>query len=581
MTDPFIHLADLEQRRGPEEARARALPERRAADVVVDILTEMGVKTVFVMPGGAIAPVADALLDSNIRTVTVRHECGGVFAAAAYARATGNLGVVLVTSGPGVLNTMTGLASAHCDGLPVLILAGEVQRPLHGRVALQEGSAHHLNIVGMVKHLTKFAHAVMEPNALPSLVRRAAQTALSGRRGPALLTIPVDVAAAKIRPARLSVNPRVEITVDSADLDDAARALAGARRPLILAGSGCRWGTGPAALLSFAERLGAPVATTPKAKGVFPESHPLSLGVFGHGGHQSATAYAEAGIDVLLAIGSGLSDPATNGWSKSLQPEQELIQIDVDAAQVGRSYPATMGLIGPAEAVLPSLTRRLPPKPARSFRLERATDPQRARDAAPEQAITPARALWELQQVMSRDTIYAVDIGDHLLFATHYLQVDAPDGYYAMTGLASMGSGIAAALGAKLARPERPVVAVVGDGCFSMGLGELQVAVQDRLPITVVVLNDQRYGMVENGNRLSFGRTPSYPSSAMHVDEVATALGARAFVVQHPGDLLAAPILEAHQNGEVLVLDVRIDPTVKLPLGDRLASLARVNKMAN
>ncbi len=557
-----------------------AAEPRRAADVVVDILRDLGVKTVFVMPGGAIAPVSDALIDADVRTIPCRHESGAVFAAAAHARATGTLGVVLVTSGPGVLNTITGLASAHCDGLPILILAGEVPRALHGRGALQEGTAHHLDVVGMVRHITKYAHAVMEPSSLPAILRRAAQTALSGRRGPALLTIPFDVAAATIRPPRLSVHPRVEITVEPEDLDHAAAHIAAAKRPLIFAGSGCRWGRGPQALREFAERLGAPVVTTPKAKGVFPENHPLSLGVFGHGGHTSATSYADAGIDVLIVIGSGLGDPATNGWSKALVPERELIQIDVDAAQIGRVYAAAQGLVGAAEAILPGLTRRLPFRPSLTFGVERATDPRTGRDADPALPITSARALWELQELADADAIYTVDIGDHLLQATHYLTIDRPDAFYAMTGLASMGSGIASAFGVKLGLPARQTIAVVGDGCFAMGLGDVMAASTEGVPLVICVLNDREYGMVEAGHNRVFGRRPGY-ATALEVADLAAAAGARVHVVERPGDLLRAPFAEAERDGKVLVLDVRIDPAARLPASSRDAELAKGKKVFN
>ncbi len=547
----------------------------RTADVLVDILVAAGVEVVFGLPGGTIAPVYDALLDQpRIRTIASRHESGAMFAAAAYARATGKLGVVLVTSGPGVINTMTGLASAHCDGLPVLVLAGEVPRALFGKHALQEGTAQHLDIVGMAGHITKLAAQVNEPGAAAATLRRAIATAMSGRRGPVLLTLPLDVLTAQITAPDINYEIRIESRVSSAAIARAADAIASAKRPVIFAGSGARWGNGPARLAELAHRLQVPVMTTPKAKGVFPEHHRLSLGVFGHGGHPSATSYLEEGIDLILAVGTGLSDPATNGWSPLLKASHHFIQIDADALQIGRNYSVSQGLIGPADVVLTQLLAALPAgvRGSQRFGVRRFMDPSSSSDG-PSGLITPQRALWELQRAMPPTTIYACDIGEHLLFATHYLEVNDPQGFLIMTGLASMGTGVAGAVGIKLGLAKRPVVAVVGDGCFSMGLADLQTAVQERIPILVVVLNDRRYGMVELGNNAVYGRTPSYRADEVDIGELARGTGARALTIRHAGDIMGAGLMASLAGGP-LVIDVHIDPKERMPKNKRFESLA-------
>ncbi|HHH30066.1 MAG TPA: thiamine pyrophosphate-binding protein, partial [Polyangiaceae bacterium] len=262
---------------------------RRVADAIVDELIHAGVDTLFMLPGGTISPVLDACLDrSQIRQVGTRHESGAMFAAAGYARATSGLGVVCVTSGPGVLNTLTGLASAHCEGIPLLVLAGEVPRARQGRMSLQDGSAHHLDVLGMVKPVVKLALELTRPEAAPAIVRRAVRTAMSGKRGPVVLTVPMDVARAATPDQRFFSEVTLDYAVDSglmgSAIDEAAVLLNEATRPAIFAGSGIRHGLGPERLLHLAERAQIPVITTPKAKGLFPESHPLSLGVFGHGG---------------------------------------------------------------------------------------------------------------------------------------------------------------------------------------------------------------------------------------------------------------------------------------------------------
>jgi acetolactate synthase-1/2/3 large subunit len=300
--------------------------------------------------------------------------------------------------------------------------------------------------------------------------------------------------------------------------------------------------------------------TTPKGKGIFPESHPLSLGVFGHGGHPSSAEYLEGGVDVLLAVGTGLSDPATDGWSPLLNPSEHFIQIDTDALQMGRNYPVSVGLVGRADSVLEQIRAHLTtaPRLASSYGVRRYTDP--ATETSPR--ITPARAIWELQQILPEDTVYTCDIGEHLLFSTHYLKIDQPDGFVVMTGLASMGTGIAGALGIKLAQRERPVAAIVGDGCFAMSVGDLATAAREKVPMVIAVLNDGRYGMVELGNLSIYGRTPPYPTCEIDVKAFAQSVGAEAVVIEKPGDILGLSL-----EGRVgpLVLDVRVDPEARMP----------------
>ncbi len=279
------------------------------------------------------------------------------------------------------------------------------------------------------------------------------------------------------------------------------------------------------------------------------------------------------GIDVVLVIGSGLGDPATDGWSKLLVPTAHFIQIDADASQLGRNYEVSVGLVGKAEPVLKSILEWIPLQPleVKTFGVERLCDPKDLDD--PTRAIAPQRALWEIQQAVPKDAIFACDIGEHLLFATHYLEIDDPNGFLTMTGLASMGSSIPGALGTMLALPDRAVVAVCGDGCFAMGMGEIGTAVREKLPLLVVVLNDKRFGMVEIGNTRIFGRTPEYSCDELRIDVLARGLGATAYVVERPGDIESLDLEAALARGPV-VLDVRIDRDVRMP-NERFDALAK------
>jgi acetolactate synthase I/II/III large subunit len=546
----------------------------RGADLLVEMLADAGVDIVFGLPGGAISPVHDALIDSKLRVVTTRHESGAMFAAAGYARSTGKLAVVAVTSGPGVLNAMTGLASAWCDGLPVLLLVGEVPRPAQGKGVLQDGSPHGLQIVEMARHITKLAAEVPRSSALPHLLRRAMATARSGRRGPVLLTLPMDVTTAQIGRPRAGGAVTMSSTVAIELLEEVATLLRDAQRPLLLAGSGVRGDGAPARLRTVAERIACPVATTPKAKGVFPEAHPLALGVLGLGGHRSSLRYLETGVDVVVAIGTSLGDMATNGFSPHLQAPRALVHVDIDARQIGRSYAPTHAIVASASEFLGGLGERLGEETTLRLRalpggVERHVLPSSTRP----DRIAAHDAIREIQSTLPRDTLYTVDSGEHFLFAAHYLESNLPDAFLVMTGLGSMGQSIGAAIGAQLAHPGRAIAAICGDGCFAMNAFEVATAVAEQLPIRVFVFNDERLGMVENGHQTVYGRHPEYPTTPLDVCTVARGLGATVLRVSGIGQLTRARKVICEARGPVVV-DVQIDPGIALPRLDRVSAMA-------
>jgi acetolactate synthase I/II/III large subunit len=560
--------------RARELRRSTAPPSRRAANVLVDMLVDSGVDVAFGLPGGAISPIHDALLDSEVRVVTTRHESGAMFAAAGYAHVTGKLGVAIVTSGPGALNSLTGLASAMCDGLPVLLLVGEVPRKAQGRGVLQDGSAHGLKIVEMAAHISKLALEVPDASQLPHLVRRAISTAMAGRRGPVVLTLPMDVTSALIAPPRIESESTAGGTIARAIVDEIAELLHDAERPLILAGSGVRGRGAPRLLRRVAERLQCPVVTTPKGKGVMAESHPLSLGVLGLGGHLSSRAYLESGVDAVLVLGSSLGDLSTDGFNPALQAAT-LIHVDIDGRQIGKSYAPTHAVVAGVAEFLDALDSRIAVGGGATRRGTVAGVVRHALAPSADDAwrIGPHEVLREMQQLLPADTIYTVDSGEHFTFATHYLKIDHPDSYLVMTGLGSMGQSIGAAIGAKLALPHRTVAAIVGDGCFAMNAFEVATAVAQRLPIRVFVFNDDRLGMVENGHEHVYGRRPDYSNGGMDVCAIAAGLGAATLRVCRPGDLANAARMLNGYPGPVVV-DVQIDPAVRLPKKDRMAAFA-------
>jgi acetolactate synthase-1/2/3 large subunit len=561
------------------ETPGRPAEEPRAVDVLASILERAGVEVIFGLPGGAISPMHDALVDHpKIRTITTRQEAGAMFAACGYAQATGKLAVVLVTSGPGVLNAMTGLASALLDGLPVLLIAGEVPRSRFGKNALQEGSSYQLDIVRMAQSVTKLSAELSDPYSAPATLRHAIAIALGGRRGPVLLTLPVDVATTHITPPRISLDPHLELRLDADLVREAAAALRGAERPLLFVGAGTRWDGAPARVRALAERLQLPVMTSPKAKGVLPEDHPLSLGVFGFGAHPSTSDYLQGGIDVLLAVGTSLGEVATGGWSPLLAPTRHLIHVDAEARQIGKCYPTTIGIVGAAEPVLGAMLDEIGPGqvPARRFGIKRH-DPAETLRQGPEGLISPQRALWELQRLMPRDTIWTLDIGEHMLFGIHHLEVRDPSQFVLQLGLGSMGSGLGAAMGVKLGHPKRPVVAVCGDGCFSMGLSDIGTAVREKIPFVVAVMNDERFGMVELGHSAIYGRTPSFRSGQASIAGLARSLGAEVHVIEHAGEIERLAKDLPFRNKPV-VLDIRIDRFVKMPKNARFDFLSKATR---
>lgn len=542
----------------------------RGADLLVSMLADAGVDVVFGLPGGAISPVHDALIDNSIRVVTTKHEAGAMFAAAGYAHTTGKLGVVAVTSGPGALNCMTGLASAWCDGLPLLLLVGDVPRAAQGRGVLQDSSAHGLQIVEMSRHISKLAAEVASPSTLPHMLRRAIATALSGRKGPVVLTLPIDVMRADVAVPRSGGSVTIGGLVAGETLDELIELLVGAQRPLILAGSGVRGGNAPNRLRAVAERFSCPIATTPKAKGVFPEDHPLSLGVLGLGGHRSARRYLDSGVDVVIAIGTSLGDMATDGFAPAIQASRALVHVDIDARQIGKSYAPTHAIVASAEELLGGIAGRRgdfqPRKRAPFAGLERFMLPSSAKA----DRIAPQDAIKDLQSLLPKDTIFTVDSGEHFLYATHFLEITKPDAFVVMTGLGSMGQSIGAAIGAKLAHPERTVAAIVGDGCFAMTAFEIATAVQENIPIRVFVFNDERLGMVENGHETVYGRRPRYSTGPLDICSIARGLGAATMRIEQAGELDPA----IFETPGPVVIEMRIDADISIPKIDRVAVMA-------
>jgi acetolactate synthase-1/2/3 large subunit len=514
----------------------------------------------------------DALIDvPEAELINTRHETGAVFMAMGYSRTAGTMPCVLMTSGPGITNAITGLAAAYADGIPLIAIGGEVPRKNFGRGALQEGSRYQLDVLSMVRSVTKLSLEVSNPRAAISVVRKAVATALSGRQGPVFLSLPLDVANERVAPVRTGSMVSTQFVLDDETMQGAAEQLQDAERGVIIAGSGARHPESVRHLASLASMLQMPVITTPKAKGVFPESSPLSLGVFGLGGHPSASEYLEGGIDTVLCVGCGLGETGTNSWSPVLQASRTFIQIDIDAAQIGKNYHVDYGLVGPSNLVLAGLTSRLKRRMAiPSVSGIRHYEAEKMDDASV--PLKPPYVLRRLQELLPDDTIYSSDIGEHTIYSIHYLKINHPESFIVNTGLGSMGSGIGAAIGAKMARPHRTVAAICGDHGFQMFGMELATCVQNKVGVVFAIFNDSRMRMVENGQAKVFGRSGMMSSSEVDFALLAQAVGARGYKIRTPEDLDALPL--GFDKGQVpVVLDIQIDPQSRFPVNGRVAQI--------
>jgi acetolactate synthase I/II/III large subunit len=555
------------------------------SEALVDVLVREGVEYVFGVPGGPLTPLFEAMhARKSLRLVLAKHEGGAAFMSAAHARVTGRLAVCCCTTGPGATNALTGIASAFSDGLPVLLLTGQVATHLYGRGAVQDSSSFGTDLVAIFRPVTNLSCALPSAARSVDVLRAALRAALAGRQGPAHVSMPADilyqkvsyepVAPARYRPAASSA------MVDAEAVAQAAALLQHAARPCLLAGHGVLRANAAMQLLQLAEASNTPVATTPKGKSVFPEQHRLSLGVVGFGGCEAAEQYIQhPDTDVILVVGSSLGELATNGWRLQLRPKTALIQLDRDPAVMGRNYPIDVALICDARVALGELAKaarvsiasRLGDSAravARESAAARTIDPESLHDERT--PLHPARVIHELREAMPDDACLFVDAGNAVLWAVHYFETRQPGTFFIDLTYASMGHAVAGVVGAALADRSRRVVALTGDAAFAMNGLEVHTAVEERLPVTWVVLNDGGHGMVAQGDRLNHGRDLEVTAFATPIDAalLAQSVGACGFTARSPPELRRA-LHDALASQRPTVIDAVIDRSVMAPMLNR------------
>lgn len=565
-----------------------------AAGLLLKYLEAEGADCIFGIPGGPLMPLYEAIFESGkIRPIITKHEEGAAFMADGYARVSGRLGVCCTTTGPGATNALTGIACAKRDSVPVMLLTAQIATSAFGKGAAQESSPLGIDIVDLYKAVTKASVMLVSPEKMADMMRRLLRTCLTGRPGPVHLNLPADMmkrsVAGDVWPQE-HYRPQSEL-FDRRSVREAASLLLRARRPAILAGYGVHISRGYKELINLAERLNIPVATTPKAKGVFPENHPLSLGVFGLAGSpQADAALLSSETDLLLVVGSSLNEAATHAWDSRLAAGS-LLQIDVDPTEIGKNFPARVGLVGDAKRVMLEIgfelereAQRMEPAPDLKPRLDAVRELKLAHPRCINATgmddlsvpLKPQRVVAELRRALPDDGILFVDIGNVMAWALHYFEVRRPGTFFINMGFGSMGHAVAAAIGGKLAAPHRPVVALVGDAAFAMNGMEVHTAVENNIPVVWVVQNNGGHGMVHLGEKCLYKgkvRTALF-KHPLDIQKMGEALGALAIRVDEPGGVEAA-VQRGLQSGRPTVIDVRIDPEAAPPTAIRLETLER------
>lgn len=526
------------------------------AEIVIACLKEQGVDTVFGYPGGAVLNIYDALYGhKEIRHILTSHEQGASHAADGYARATGKVGVCFATSGPGATNLVTGIATAYMDSIPVVAITCNVGTPLLGKDSFQE-----IDIMGITMPVTKYSFIVKDVEDLAGAIRRAFRIAISGRPGPVLVDITKDVTANKTeyteeRPKQAEPD---NSTIREEDLEQAVRMISEAEKPMIFVGGGAIASNASGELLEFVEKVNAPVCDTLMGKGAFSGEHPLYAGMLGMHG----TKYANFGVskcDLLITVGSRFSDRVFGDASR-FASHAKILQIDIDPAEINKNILATASVIGDVREVLKKLNPRLEAKDHREWIAYIDELKERFPLKYSEEGLTGPFIMEEIYKATRGDAIICTEVGQHQMWAAQYYKYSRPRTFISSGGLGTMGYGLGAAMGAKVAMPEKRVINIAGDGCFRMNMNELATASRYQIPVVEIVFNNHVLGMVHQWQELFYDRRYSATILNDRVDfvKVAEALGCKGIRVTKKEEFAPA-LQEAFACRGPVLLDCQLD----------------------
>ena len=473
-------------------------------------LEKEGVKQVFGLPGGMNLPMYDELYKSDIRHILVRHEQSAAHMADGYGRVSRKPGVCFATSGPGATNLLTGLATAQADSSPMIAVTGQVPIHMIGKDAFQES-----DIIGMANPCVKYSFQPRTSAEIPEVVRKGFYIAATGRPGPVLLDIPKDV---QQNEAQMNFPDEFKIRgyhpwtdPDITQIEKAIDMLLAAEKPIILAGGGVIISSAFAELQSIAELLMIPVVTTFKGKGSFPENHPLSLGPIGMHGHAEANKLMTE-ADCVLAIGTRFSDRSV-GTFEEFEKRLKIIHMDVDPAEIGKNQTTSVAVVGDVQATLRIMVKLLIQKTIKKTEgttwlkhVNEVKEYWRENLKLPTGEMIAAKILRKLREVLPKESITTTEVGQHQMWASLFFDVIHPGTFFSSTGLGTMGWGFPAAIGAKVARPDVPVVDIAGEGSFNMTENSLATSVLDNIPVIVFLLNNFSLGMVAQWQRTFYDR---------------------------------------------------------------------------
>jgi len=519
------------------------------AQIVFKALQEEGVDTIFGYPGGAVLDVYNELPHTNIRHILVRHEQGAVHAADAYARASGGVGVCLVTSGPGATNTVTGIASAYMDSIPIVVLTGQVPTQLIGNDAFQE-----VDIVGITRPCTKHNYLVTDVNNIARVIKEAFHIASSGRPGPVLVDLPKNLMTmtasykpmknVKLRSYQPTYSPNIK------QLHKVVKLIKEAKRPMILAGGGVVLSKASKELTKFAKKINTPVAATLMGLGVFPTKNNLWLGMIGMHGTYRANMSSGA-CDLLMAIGVRFDDRVT-GKTDSFARQAKIVHVDIDPTTIRKNVPVAIPVVGDCKITLELLNDLVEKEDFSGLKKQRkpwldqieqwkSTKPLAYKQ---EKKIKPQYVVDKLYELTDGKAIITTEVGQNQMWAAQYYHFDEPNCFITSGGLGCMGFGLPAAIGAQIARPDKLVVDIAGDGSIQMNIQEMATAVQNNLPVKVVILNNQYLGMVRQWQEMFYDRCYSCTDMAHAPDfvKLAEAYGAVGLRAVHPDEVV--PVLK-------------------------------------